>query len=87
MWSLLQANGFKGSFIDDVYSQVLVKLMSGSMALATFVNPTDDNPGMNQLKSDVDAIQPGSSAKVDLGVIFGYASTDMFIEALEQVAR
>jgi len=87
VWNLLQASGYKGIYFTSLYSDILVKAMNGSVANTLFV-PTDQNtPGMNQLKQDVDAVKAGSSSKVDTGMVAGYASTDMFIQALKTVAK
>ena len=41
---------------------------------------------MNQMKADFDAFQSGAAAKADTGMVAGYLSTDMFIQALKKVA-
>src|SRR5581483_11395952 len=79
MWSLIKANGYQGTYISSLYADVLLKAMAGSVTNTLFVPVSDNNPGMNQLKQDVDAIQPGASSKIDTGTMAGYLSTDMFI--------
>jgi ABC-type branched-subunit amino acid transport system substrate-binding protein len=87
IWSQLQANGYKGVFFSSLYSDFLTKSMNGTVANALF-NPVDaGGAGMKQLQTDVDAVTPGSSTKVDSGMVAGYASTDMFIQALKSVAK
>jgi ABC-type branched-subunit amino acid transport system substrate-binding protein len=83
----LQANAYKGTFISSLYSDFLTKAMAGTVANALFVPTDQSTPGMNQLKKDVDAVSPGASGKVDSGMVAGYASTDMFIQALKTVAK
>ena len=39
------------------------------------------------MKEDLDDFSPGASSKVDAATIAGYASTDMFIQALKTVAK
>jgi ABC-type branched-subunit amino acid transport system substrate-binding protein len=87
MYAMIKASGYKGLFLSGLYSNLLVGPMQGSGVTATFVNPQDTTPGMTQLKKDVDALEPGQSAKVDSGMIAAYASTDMFIQALKTVAK
>jgi branched-chain amino acid transport system substrate-binding protein len=86
-WGLLKANGYQGTFISGLYSNLIVKQMAGSTATGSFVNPIENTPGMNQLKKDLDAFQAGDSSKIDSGVIAGYSSADMFIQALKTVAK
>jgi ABC-type branched-subunit amino acid transport system substrate-binding protein len=87
MYGQIKAAGYKGLFLSGLYSNLLVKPMEGSGVTATFVNPEDTSPGMALLKKDVDALEPGQSAKVDSGMISAYSSTDMFIQALKTVAK
>jgi ABC-type branched-subunit amino acid transport system substrate-binding protein len=42
---------------------------------------------MDRMKTDLDAFEPGSGAKIDSGTIAGYTSTDMFIQALKTAAK
>jgi ABC-type branched-subunit amino acid transport system substrate-binding protein len=82
----LQAAGYKGTFISSLYFNLLVGAMKGSAASA-FFQPFDQNtPGLIQMKKNLDAFDPGSSAKLDSGVVATYASADMFIQALKKVA-
>ena len=39
------------------------------------------------MKQDLDAYKPGTSERIDTATIAGYASTDMFIQALKTVAK
>ena len=87
MWNLIKANGYTGTYFSSLYADVLVKAMNGSVS-STLYTPVDQStPGMEQLKKDVDAIQPGSSSKIDTGMMAGYLSTDMFITALKTAAK
>src|SRR5581483_347786 len=86
-WNLLKANGYQGTFISGLYSNLIVKQMAGSTATGSFVNPIENTPGMNQLKKDLDAYESGDSSKIDSGVIAAYASADMFIQALKTAAK
>jgi len=86
MWNLLSAQGYKGIYSNGLYSDVLVKAMAGSVIANQTNNMSLSTPGIDQMKADLDAFQAGLSKKVDLPTEYGYASTDMFIAALKQVA-
>jgi ABC-type branched-subunit amino acid transport system substrate-binding protein len=87
MWDLMKARGYQGVFITGLYAPALVKSLAGTVASQPYVNPADDTAGYRQMKHDLDAVSPGASAKVDTGTVIGYASTDMFIQALRKVAK
>jgi ABC-type branched-subunit amino acid transport system substrate-binding protein len=87
LYGLVHASGYSGLYISGLYSNLLVKAMEGSGVTSQFVNPTADTPGMKLLRKDLDAYQAGAGDKVDSGVIAGYSSTDMFIQALKTVAK
>jgi len=88
MYGLIKANGYTGTFISSLYSDILVKAMDGSAANVP-VTPLDatGSAGLDQMKQDLDAYQAGASTKVDTATIAGYSSTDMFIQALKSVAK
>jgi hypothetical protein len=87
MWDLLKARGFHGVFITGLYAPSLVKPLAGAVATQPYVNPAENTAGYQQMKRDLEAESPGSSAKLDTGSVIGYASTDMFIQALRSVAK
>jgi ABC-type branched-subunit amino acid transport system substrate-binding protein len=89
MFSLMKANGYTGTYISSLYSNVLVKAMDGSGANVPVVplDATTDNAGLEQMKEDLDDFSPGASNRIDTATIAGYASTDMFIQALKTVAK
>jgi branched-chain amino acid transport system substrate-binding protein len=87
LYNLIKANGYKGIFMSSLYSNLLAGAMNGSSVNTSFVNPLESNPGMDQMKKDLDAVKPGEGAKVDSGTIAGYTSTDMFIQALKTAAK
>jgi hypothetical protein len=60
--------------------------MAGSVIANQTNNMSLSTPGIDQMKADLDAFQAGLSKKVDLPTEYGYASTDMFVAALKQVA-
>ena len=73
MWNLIKAQGFQGTYIANLYSDLLVKALSGAVS-STLYTPLDQNtPGMNQMKADFDAFQSGAAAKADTGMVAGYS--------------
>jgi ABC-type branched-subunit amino acid transport system substrate-binding protein len=87
LYSSLTAAGYTGSYFSGLYSDALVKPLSGSLVNSVTVNVNESTPGVNQMKQDLDAYQPGLSSKIDLATEYGYTSTDMFIQALKTVAK
>ena len=89
MYSLIKANGYTGTYISSLYSNILVKALDASAANVPVVplDATTNNAGLEQMKKDLDAYSPGTSNKIDTATIAGYASTDMFIQALKTVAK
>lgn len=84
---MLQQRGYTGAFLTPLYTNILVKGLAGSQVTPNTVNPTDNPAGYKQIKADMDAYQPGSSAKLDSGAIYGYSSVDAFIQALKKAAK
>jgi ABC-type branched-subunit amino acid transport system substrate-binding protein len=87
LYANVKANNYAGIYVSSLYSNLLVKAMEGSAVQTSFGNPIDASPGMDRMKTDLDAFEPGSGDKVDSGTIAGYTSTDMFIQALKTVAK
>jgi ABC-type branched-subunit amino acid transport system substrate-binding protein len=85
LYSLLRAQGFKGEYEHELYTDLLVKPFAGSVTSQSFRNVTTQNPGYDKLRAAVEASKPGT--KVDVGVMYGYLSTDMFIQALKLAAK
>ena len=86
-WNLLKASGYQGTFVSGFYADAIVKPMAGSFGTGAWVNPSESNPGMDQFKADLEAVQAGGSAKADTGSISAYTATDMFIQALKTAAK
>jgi ABC-type branched-subunit amino acid transport system substrate-binding protein len=86
MWPLLQAQGYEGYFVHGLYSDAIVKPFDGSFVNHPYPNFSESSPGLDQLKEDVDAYEPGDADKLDLGHVFGYAAADVFITALKKAA-
>ena len=87
LYANVKANNYTGIYVSSLYSNLLVKAMEGSAVQTSFGNPIDASTGMDRMKTDLDAFEPGSGAKIDSGTIAGYTSTDMFIQALKTVAK
>jgi ABC-type branched-subunit amino acid transport system substrate-binding protein len=87
LYNLLGQNGYKGAFLSPLFSDVLIKAISGSAVTPNVINPAESTAGYQQIRADMDAYQPGSSTKLDSGSIYAYASVDAFIQALKQVAK
>jgi ABC-type branched-subunit amino acid transport system substrate-binding protein len=87
LYANIRANRYAGIYVSSLYSNLLVKSMQGSLVQTEFGNPIDSSPGMDRMKADLEAIQPGSGDEIDSGTIAGYSSTDMFIQALKTVAK
>ncbi len=85
MYSLIQANNYKGVYQSFLYSDALLKPMNGSVAAINFVNLNESTPALTQMKADVQAVKPG--AAIDTGVATAYFTTDMFIQALKTAAK
>jgi ABC-type branched-subunit amino acid transport system substrate-binding protein len=85
MWSLMKAQGYKGTFQSPLYSDLLLKPMQGSVASLQFVALNIPGPAINQINADVKAVAPKQA--IDTGVLTGYWTTDMFIQALKTVEK
>ena len=85
IYSLLQAQGFKGIFQHALFTDIFVKAFANSIVTASNANySTTGNASLDQMTKDVQAIKP--SQKMDGIVLSTYASTDMFIQALKKAA-
>jgi hypothetical protein len=87
VYDLVKASGYQGIFISSLYSNILVKALAGSIVNIQTANLDDDVPALTTMKDDIDAFESGASSKLDTGMFVGYASTDMFIQALKTVAK
>ena len=85
MYKQVVANHYQGIFFHTLWSDALIKAMNGSVVGVQWANPTDSSPAVDQMKADLKAVNPDQA--VDIGVIAGYFSTSMFIDALKIVAK
>jgi ABC-type branched-subunit amino acid transport system substrate-binding protein len=83
IWDQVKASGFKGVFFTPLYSDALVKPLSGTVA-SSFYNP-DATTQLAQVQKDLEAAKPGT--KVDTNNITAYFSADMFVKALKTVGK
>jgi ABC-type branched-subunit amino acid transport system substrate-binding protein len=86
LYQALEPAGWEGSYFTGLYSDLLVKPLEGALVNALTVNLNETTPGITQMKKDLDAYQAGLSSKVDLATVYGYTSSDMFIQALKKAA-
>jgi hypothetical protein len=86
IYSLLQANHYAGVYLSALYSNQVLSAMKGSAAISEFVPFDQPTPALAQMTADVKAVDAKQSPD-DLGVAFGYLSTDMFIQALKSVVN
>jgi branched-chain amino acid transport system substrate-binding protein len=84
IYALLRASNYAGTYLTSLYADALIKPLAGSLAAIPFVNLTSSTPGLDRMKQDVAAVKPGTA--IDIGVLAGYLSTDMFIQALKTAA-
>jgi branched-chain amino acid transport system substrate-binding protein len=85
MYKQLRSSGFTGVFGSNLYSDLLVQQMSGSVVANPFANLGDANPAKDQMKADVTAVK--ADQVLETGSVAGYLSTDMFIQALKTAAK
>jgi ABC-type branched-subunit amino acid transport system substrate-binding protein len=86
-WTLLKATGYQGIYTHGLFTDVLVKPFEGSYVNNPVVNPAEDTPGYQQMRKDLADLKPGLEDNVDLGTVFGYASTDFFLQVLKKVKK
>ena len=87
MWNLIKAQGFQGT-----YSQLAVlgppgrrRCRARGLQHAVRHRPTE-HPGHGPDEDGLRRVPVGRGAKADTGMVAGYTSTDMFIQALKKVA-
>ena len=87
LYDKISSSGYGGTFMSPLYSDILVKALEGSAVSTLFVPFNQQTDGVDRLKQVLDDYQQGLSAKLDTGTFAGYASTDMFIQALKSAAK
>jgi len=86
IYSLMNAQGFKGVFQHALYTDAFVKAFKDTVVTASNANFNATGiPTLDQMNADVAKVAPGT--KMDGTVFSGYASTDMFIQALKTAAK
>ncbi|MDQ6527374.1 ABC transporter substrate-binding protein [Nocardioides sp. LHD-245] len=84
IYALLQATGFQGIYAHSLWSDALVEPLAGSVTPIAWANPNDSTPAADQMRADIKAVEADQA--IDIGVISGYFSAAMFIDALKKVA-
>jgi ABC-type branched-subunit amino acid transport system substrate-binding protein len=86
IYGIATSGGYEGVFNHSLYTDILVKPFAGSFAGQSNASISEtDIPSLNRMKEDVEAFKPGQ--KIDSQLTAGYASTDMFIQALKKAAK
>jgi ABC-type branched-subunit amino acid transport system substrate-binding protein len=85
MWGQLQANGYSGIYQSPLFTDILLKPLTGTVVSTFYTNLNENTAGVTQLKADVNAVKPGQN--IDLSLVSSYLSTDMFIQALKTAAK
>ncbi|MFN8027780.1 MAG: ABC transporter substrate-binding protein [Acidimicrobiia bacterium] len=87
MWNLLKAQGYKGYFISNVFSNAITKIMAGSYANIFFVAPDQNTPAQQEMAKYINAVKSGTGDNLSSAQVAGWASTDQFITALKTVVK
>jgi ABC-type branched-subunit amino acid transport system substrate-binding protein len=88
LYTLLHAQGFKGIFQHALYTDIFVKPMADTIVTASNANFNATNiPSLDQMRTDIAAVDPDQAKKLDAIALAGYSSTDMFIQVLKQVVK
>jgi len=87
LWGLLKAQGYKGYFVSNVFSNAITKIMAGSYANIFFVSPDQKTPAQAEMAKYINAVKPGTGDNISSAQVAGWASTDQFIAALKTVAK
>jgi ABC-type branched-subunit amino acid transport system substrate-binding protein len=85
MYKGLTDAGFTGAYYSSLYTDLLLEAMKGSYAAAFYAPFDTPSDGLADLQKYLAEVQP--DAAVDLGSFAGWASTDMFIQALKAAAQ
>jgi ABC-type branched-subunit amino acid transport system substrate-binding protein len=81
LFDLLKSSGFTGALSTVFYSNLLVKPLEGAYISTMFAGYEANTPALQQMEKDVAAVKPG--AQNTLTLFLGYASADMFIQAVK----
>ena len=86
IYNLVTTQGFNGIFQHALYTDILVKAFKGSLVTASNASYNSTGiPSLDQMRADIEKFKPGQ--KLDGIILSGYASTDMFIQALKKAAK
>jgi branched-chain amino acid transport system substrate-binding protein len=87
LWGLLKAQGYKGYFISNVFSNAITKIMAGSYANIFFVPPDQKTSAQADMAKYINAVKAGTGDNLSSAQVAGWGSTDQFIAALKTVAK
>jgi hypothetical protein len=88
LYNVISGQGFKGIFQHALYTDAFVKPMKDTIVTASNANFNAKGiASLDQMRTDVAAIDPDQAQKLDAVTLAGYTSTDMFIQALKQVVK
>ncbi len=86
IYNLLSPQGFTGIFQHALYTDIFVKAFKDTIVTASNANFNATGiPSLDQMNADIAKV--ALDQKMDGTVFSGYASTDMFIQALKKAAK
>ena len=85
VWAQLQANNYAGVYQSTLYSDLLVKPLSGTVASVQFVPFAENTPAQQKMIEQIHAFEP--DAAINSGVAASYFAADMFINTLKQLKK
>jgi branched-chain amino acid transport system substrate-binding protein len=85
VWSQLQANNYEGTFQSPLYSDALVKALTGSVASVQYVPFGENTPAQQKMVDQIHAFK--ADAAINSGVAASYFAADMFISTLKQLKK
>jgi len=85
LFGLMQGQGYKGTVLSPFYSSLLVKALQGDYVYVQFASFESNTPAIQQMLKDVAAVNP--SAPKTIGLVAGYYSADLFIQAVKAALK
>jgi ABC-type branched-subunit amino acid transport system substrate-binding protein len=85
LYNQIKASGYTGTFMSSLYNPLLTKALNGAVARISQVPLESDTPGIAQLKKDVEAFKPGTTATSSTAA--AYFAADFFVQALKKAGK
>ena len=85
VWAQLQANNYAGVYQSTLYSDLLIKPLSGTVASVQYVPFGENTPAQQTMVEQIHAFKP--DAAINSGVAASYFAADMFINTLKQLKK